>query len=362
MPHGHDADTGNDAFVWTTSSDSARITQQQPAGRAPYRASAETLESMHDRWLRHGPAPAVTQVPGSPRRRDAPHIADLMAGVQLDEFFLDYQPIISLATGDVAAFEALLRWRHPRRGVLGPERFMDDAERCGALEVLTPLILHDACRAAATWNNSSGVGAPVAVSINLCGAQLYDPKLGEHLAGAIATTGVAADRLWLEITENSAARHVLSHRQVVHDLRRLGVKTALDDFGAGCASIGCLRGLPLDAVKIDRSLVAAAAVSRSGARVLAASAEMARALGLTVVAEGIERADQLECARSLGCDLGQGFYVTAPIGRDEADRMVRARRTAGTTNRFTRLEIAHDSPCAATVRTAAAHKPHVTRC
>ncbi len=359
MPHSERADSGNDAFVWTTSSDSARITQQRPSGRPSSAAPAETLESMHRRWLLHGPAPAGNQPSRSTRRRHAPHIADLMAGVQLDEFFLEYQPIISLAGGDLTAFEALLRWRHPRRGVLGPAQFIDDAERAGALALLTPLILHDACRAAELWNRTTATGSPIAVSINLCGAQLYDPKLSAHVVAAIGNTGVAAERLWLEITENSAARHVLSHREVVHDLRRLGVKIALDDFGAGCASIGCLRGLPLDAVKFDRSLLAAATLSRSGARVLAASTEMARALGLTAVAEGIEQQDQLECARSLGCDLGQGFYVAAPIGRAAADRMATARPPASATSRFTRLEIAHNTSCAALVRTGAARKPHI---
>ncbi len=357
MPHSERADTGNDAFVWTTSSDSAPI-RGRPAKGPP----AETLESMHRRWLHHGPAPAAHQPSRSPPQRHEPQIADLLAGVQLDEFFLEYQPIISLVSGNLAGFEALLRWRHPRRGVLGPAQFIDDAERSGAWASLTPLILHDACRAAELWNRTADAGSPIAVSINLCGAQLYDPQLGAHVAAAIGHTGLAAGRLWFEITEHSAARHVLSHREVVHDLRRLGVKVALDDFGVGCASIGCLRGLPLDAVKIDRSLIVAAAVSRSGARVLAASTEMARALGLTVVAEGIEQQDQLECARSLGCDLGQGCYVTAPIGRAAADRIATVQPTASATSRFTRLEIAHNSSCATLVRTAAAQIPHIFRC
>jgi EAL domain-containing protein (putative c-di-GMP-specific phosphodiesterase class I) len=362
MPHSEPADTGNDAFVWTTSNDSARVTQGRPLGRPPNGQSAETLDAMHRRWLHHGPPATGTRPPRSPRRRYEPHIADLMAGVQLDEFFLEYQPIISLASGQLAGFEALLRWRHPRRGVLGPERFIDDAERSGALGLLTPLILHDACRAAERWNRTAGADSPIAVSVNLCGAQLYDPRLGEHVAAAIGHTGLAAERLWFEITENSAARHVLVNREAVHDLRRLGVKVALDDFGAGCASIGCLRGLPLDAVKMDRSLVVAAAAGSSGARVLAASTQMARALGLSVVAEGIERQDQLDCARRLGCDLGQGSYVTPPIGRRAADRMAATAPSASTTSRFNRLQIAHDTPCAAAVRTADAHNTHPSRC
>ena len=167
-------------------------------------------------------------------------------------------------------------------------------------------------------------GPPVAVSINLCGAQLRDADLAAHITAALDESGVAAERVWFEITENTAARHVLADGDVLHDLRRLGVKLALDDFGTGCASIGCLRELPLDAVKIDRSLVVQAGVSPSGARVLAASTEIARALGMTAVAEGIAELDQLERVRDLGCELGQGHYFTGPVGRPEADQLAAA--------------------------------------
>ena len=314
----------NDSFVWTTSSDSARITQTRGGGRRPGLGSPETIEAMHRRWLHHGHDGLGHGRPRRRRQRCRPEIADLIAGVQLDEFLLEYQPIVSLADGRLEAFEALLRWCHPLRGVLGPAAFLHDAEHSGALALLTPKLILDACRAAAQWNRVGETDTPIAVSINLCGAQLRDADLAAHITAALDESGVAAERVWFEITENTAARHVLADGDVLYDLRRLGVKLALDDFGTGCASIGCLRELPLDAVKIDRSLVVQAGVSPSGARVLAASTEIARALGMTAVAEGIEELDQLERVRDLGCELGQGYYFTKPVGRPEADQMAAA--------------------------------------
>jgi EAL domain-containing protein (putative c-di-GMP-specific phosphodiesterase class I) len=221
----------------------------------------------------------------------------------------------------VEAFEALLRWQHPQRGVLEPAVFIDDAEHVGLLALLTPKVLADACAAAAAWTSGRGDGAPIAVSINLCASQLRDARLLPRIAAAIESSGVAPERVWFEITENTGARHALSHLQLLHQLRRLGVKLALDDFGSGCASIGCLRNLPIDAVKIDKSLVQQATATRSGERVLAASTEIARALGIVAVVEGIEEADHLACARSLGCELGQGFHFAPPVSRVGADRL-----------------------------------------
>jgi EAL domain-containing protein (putative c-di-GMP-specific phosphodiesterase class I) len=309
----------NDSFVWMTSDGGEPFTSRPPAARPPTDTADESVAAMHRRWLHHG---SPTPEPRADHSRGCePANADLLAGVQLDEFFVEYQPIVSLSSGKLEAFEVLLRWRHPRRGPLRPVYFIDDAERCGALTLLTPKILEAALSANADWNRAGGRRAPIAVSINLCGAQLRDPELVPNVAAAIEASGVAPDSVWFEITENTGARHALAHLDTLHDLRQVGAKLALDDFGTGCASIGCLRNLPIDAVKIDRSLIIQAAASVSGARVLAASAEIARALGITVVAEGIERREQLDLVRALGCELGQGFYFAPPLNRTEADRI-----------------------------------------
>jgi EAL domain-containing protein (putative c-di-GMP-specific phosphodiesterase class I) len=271
----------------------------------------------HQIWLQHGPVrPARQRTAPAARRHET---ADLMTGIELEEFFLEYQPIVAIGSGRLEAFEALLRWRHPFRGVLPPAEFLDDAEQSGALRHLTSWIIEEACSAAAQWNRSAP--APVAVSVNLCGCELRLPDLAANVAAALHSTGATPDQVWFEITEDTGARHARANIEVLHELHRIGTHLALDDFGTGSASIGCLRDLPIDAVKIDRSLVAHAAASTSGARVLAASTEIARALGIRAVAEGIEDADQLELARALGCELGQGFYFGRPVAQRWAERL-----------------------------------------
>ena len=348
----HSDDPGDPCtpFSWNTSTDSAPLAR-------PADEPGETVEAMHRRWLQHGLP--VADRPRNHPRRCTPEIADLMAGVELDEFFLEYQPIVALASGRIEGFEALLRWRHPRRGVLHPRQFIADAEASGALALLTPTIVDEACRACAGW---TGAGQPIAVSINLCGAQLRDPDLVPEVAAAIRATAIAPERVWFEITENTGARHALMHRETLHDLRRLGVRLALDDFGTGCASIGCLRGLPVDAVKIDRSLVAQAGASRSGARVLAASTEIARALGITAVAEGIERSEHFDRARAVGCELGQGFYFARAVDKGDADRMAVAGALPGPPGRFPQKGYGPDAARVAKMRQAATQLSHAARC
>lgn len=319
-----------DDFVWTPNSGGSSLTRVPAAGRhgdpPPARGAADSVRggradspaAIHRRWLHHGP---TSPDDGSRHRRERPWIADLAAGIELDEFFLEYQPIVSLATGQLEAFEALVRWRHPQRGVLGPAAFIEDAELAGLLPLLTPKILADACAAVATWNDDRNDLPPIAVTINLGGSQLRADDLLPRVAAAITENGLAAGRVWFEITEDTGARYALADLRVLHELRRMGTKLALDDFGAGCASIGCLRNLPIDAVKIDRSLILQATATRSGERVLAASTEIARALGIITIAEGIGRPDHLACARKLGCQFGQGFYFTRAVSRAEADRL-----------------------------------------
>jgi EAL domain-containing protein (putative c-di-GMP-specific phosphodiesterase class I) len=315
------SDNADDDFVWTTSGDSGSLLRRRSAAPPRIGEAQETVAEMHRRWLHHGGA--ATRAERVPKRQ--PEIADLLAAVQLDEFFLEYQPIVSLSTGRVKAFEALLRWQHPRRGLLGPDQFLDDAERSGALALLTPQIIGAALRAGADWNRRCDPRTPIAVSINLCGSQLRDPELVPTVSAALGSAGIAPDCVWFEITENTGARHALAHLETLNELRRLGAKLALDDFGTGCASIGCLRSLPIDALKIDRSLIIQAGRSESGARVLAASIEIAHALGIATVAEGIERPDQLEHARMLGCELGQGHYFAWPVSKANADQIASRR-------------------------------------
>jgi PAS domain S-box-containing protein len=242
------------------------------------------------------------------------------------EFFARYQPIVSLHDGRIEAFEALLRWHHPIHGVLGPGAFIGEAESRGVLAQLTHEILSDACQDAAHWNDIRAREQPVCVSVNLCGSQLRDPLLIESIEKAIAASRLAPSRLWLEINENTGVTEAARDPALLDDIRSLGVKLVLDDFGTGYASLGSVRKLPLDILKFDRSLVSGAAEHRCDARILAAGIEIARALEIDVIAEGIEHRIQLEYLRSLDCASGQGYYFSRPVDRERADLLVAAER------------------------------------
>jgi EAL domain-containing protein (putative c-di-GMP-specific phosphodiesterase class I) len=258
------------------------------------------------------------------RAAKVPVTSELDLAVERGEFFSRYQPIVSLGDGEIEAFEALLRWQHPRHGVVGPGAFLGEAESRGILAEITQQIVHDACIDAVHWNELRHGGDPISVSVNLCGSQLRDARLIASIGEALATSGLEPSRLWLEITENTGVTEATRDPGLLHDLRDLGVKLVLDDFGSGYASLGSVRKLPLDIVKLDRSLVSGAAENRCDARILAAGIEIAQALEIDVIAEGIERRVQLEYLQSLRCTSGQGYFFSRPVDRARADMLVAA--------------------------------------
>ena len=248
--------------------------------------------------------------------------SEIELAAERGEFFARYQPIVSLRHGHIEAFEALLRWHHPAHGVVGTGAFIGEAESRGVLSDITRLIVHDACHDAAHWNGIRAGSRPISVSVNLCGSQLRDPGLIDSIADALATSKLAPSLLWLEITENTGITEAARDPELLHDLRRIGSKLVLDDFGIGYASLGSVRSLPLDILKFDRSLVAGAAENRCDARILAAGIEMGQALEIDVIAEGIENRAQLEYLQTLECASGQGYYFSRPIDRERADLLV----------------------------------------
>ncbi len=248
--------------------------------------------------------------------------SEIELAAERGELFARYQPIVSLRHGHIEAFEALLRWHHPVHGVVGTGAFIGEAESRGVLSDITRMIVHDACHDAAHWNGISPGGRPICVSVNLCGSQLRDPRLIDSIADALTTSGLAPSLLWLEITENTGITEAARDPELLHDLRRVGSKLVLDDFGIGYASLGSVRSLPLDILKFDRSLVAGAAENRCDARILAAGIEMGQALEIDVIAEGIENRAQLEYLQTLECASGQGYYFSRPIDRERADLLV----------------------------------------
>jgi diguanylate cyclase (GGDEF)-like protein len=229
-----------------------------------------------------------------------------------DELRVFYQPIVSPVDGRMVAAEALVRWAHPERGLLSPAEFIPVAEQTGLIVPIGRWVLAEACHEAARWCTSARDPDPW-VSVNLSARQLRQADLVEVVAEVLRETGLAPSRLGLEITESSLMEDVDSALQKLLALKQLGVILLLDDFGTGYSSLSYLRQFPFDIVKIDRSFVATLGETEDSGAILAAVVQMAGALGMTVVGEGVETEDQLGCLTALGYDLLQGFYFDRPM-------------------------------------------------
>jgi diguanylate cyclase (GGDEF)-like protein/PAS domain S-box-containing protein len=251
-------------------------------------------------------------------------IADLRRSRPSEEFVLHYQPMVDLRTGAIVGVEALARWQHPARGLLQPDEFIAAAEETGLIVGLGRWVLAQACRTVAGWRRELP-GAPLTVSVNVSARQLLHHGFVADVRRAVAESGLQSGALTLEITESVLADARGETVAVLEALKGVGVRLALDDFGTGYSSLSRLQRLPVDTLKIDRSF--ADGVESADRRVALAGAivELGRALGLTVIAEGIETDGQSEAYRRLGCRLAQGFYFAPPLAEGEVESLVRAR-------------------------------------
>lgn len=245
------------------------------------------------------------------------------AAADVGELVLDYQPCFAAESGMVVACEALLRWRHPTRGLLGPGEFLDVAEDRALMVPLGAWVLRTACRRAAAWQSALGDDAPE-VWVNVSAAQLGRPHFAEQVARTLAETGLAPHRLWLEITERQALSTAAATLEDLDALAAMGVRLAVDDFGTGYAGLEYLRQLPVSGLKVDASYVAAIGKDPTGAALAATIVGLGRALGLTVVAEGIETPEQQAVVCELGVDVLQGFLLARPGRPEVVPPLVRA--------------------------------------
>ena len=249
---------------------------------------------------------------------------DLRGALARDELRVHYQPLIELRTGQVAAVEALVRWEHPTRGLIAPGDFIPLAEETGLIVPLGRWVLAEACRQLQSCQAAYPDVPPPALTVNLSARQFRHPDLVADVAAALATSGLAAGRLFLEVTETVAMERIEETLATLATLRALGVRLALDDFGTGHSSLAYLQRLPLDRLKIDRSFFRDTVENRA---IVRAVVELARGLGLGVTAEGLETAEQVAWASAVGCERGQGFYFAHPLPPDE----LTARWAAGLT-------------------------------
>ena len=229
------------------------------------------------------------------------------------QFVVHYQPIVALDSHRVVGAEALVRWRHPERGLLTPDAFIALAEETGAIVPLGRWVLRQACADAAGWGVGAAGGAPWHVAVNLSGRQLEDAGLVADVADALAAAGLAPGRLVLEMTESVLVHHTDAVVARLHALKALGVQLAIDDFGTGYSSLAYLHRFPVDVIKVDRAFVARVGAGGRDAALARTIVALGEALGLRTVAEGIETAAQEEQLRALGCELGQGFHYARPM-------------------------------------------------
>jgi diguanylate cyclase (GGDEF)-like protein len=238
--------------------------------------------------------------------------ADLRRALDGDELFVVFQPIVALDTGAVHSAEALVRWQHPTRGVVSPAEFIPLAEETGLILALGRKVLAAACEQAATWPAAPGRPAP-AVSVNLSAVQLRRPELVDEIREVLDATGIAPDRLILEITESTLMSDAASVQERLRQIRDTGVRLAIDDFGTGYSSLSHLRMFPVDILKIDRSFVEGGVAGWQGEAFLRTIVRLTETLSLTAVGEGVETVEQMRTLQELGCALGQGYLFSRPV-------------------------------------------------
>ena len=220
-----------------------------------------------------------------------------------------FQPVVSVATGCVVAAEALLRWQHPEHGLLLPDRFLSIAEETGLMTPITRIVLHESLAHARRWRD---LGLHMTVSVNLSGRQLDEPGLDQEIAVVLADAGLDPSDLCIEVTETALIDVASNGPDAVQKLRELGVAVAIDDFGQGYSSLSYLRSYPVDIVKLDRAFVAALETNPRDGAIVGGIIQLAHALGMTTVGEGVERPGQLRRLADLGCDQIQGFLLARP--------------------------------------------------
>jgi diguanylate cyclase (GGDEF)-like protein len=251
--------------------------------------------------------------------------ADLRRAVARHEFELRYQPIVHLQTGEITGVEALIRWRHPTRGVIAPMDFIPLAEQTGMIVPIGDWVLREACARVAGWNARRS-GRPLTVSVNLSAVQLEQGGVLELVRSALVDSGLPADRLVLELTESVLIDHRPATLQRLEDIKALGVRLAIDDFGTGYSSLAYLRRFPVDIIKIDKSFIDDVADEPTAAALTHGIIRLGQALQLATIAEGIEDAGQLSSLTGGNCELGQGYFFAEPLtGPDLDDLLFRGR-------------------------------------
>ena len=252
---------------------------------------------------------------------------ELRTAIDRDEFVLDYQPVVALGSGAIVGYEALLRWRHPVRGLVSPAEFIPLAEETGLIVPIGRWVLETACREAAGWPTVRASGTELGsralfISVNLSARQLADADLIADVSAVLERTGLAPERLTLELTESAMLDDADAAIGLLGRLRELGARIAVDDFGTGYSSLRYVQRFPIDVLKIDRSFVAGITGGGPEAAVARTLVQLGHALDIAIVAEGVEEPEQVELLRQLGCAYAQGYLLGRPAPADVVERQI----------------------------------------
>jgi diguanylate cyclase (GGDEF)-like protein len=242
---------------------------------------------------------------------------DLRAGFAQGQFEIFYQPVIDVSSNEISSFEGLLRWRHPDRGLLSPSEFLALAEETGLIVPLGGWVLRQACLEAVKWPSE------IRVAVNVSPVQFASRSLILTVVSALGSSGLAPNRLELEITESALLHDNDATLATLHQLRDLGIRISMDDFGTGYSSLNYLRSFPFDKIKIDRSFIRGLSDNGDCAAIVRAVTELSKSLGMSTTAEGVETADQLDRLRAQGCTEAQGYLFSAPIPAREVGSLLR---------------------------------------
>lgn len=250
---------------------------------------------------------------------------NLRRAVNEDEFVIHYQPIVNLQTGAVWGVEALVRWEHPKWGLLDPDEFVPVAEESGLVVPMGGLVLKEACRQAVEWQREFPLTPPLAISVNLSGRQLRSPDLHKVVSLALEASGLPASSLGLDVTETVYVSALHVNTAALDRLRALGVRISLDDFGNGYSSLTYLKRLPADMLKIDKSFVRGLGVEAQDTAIVQTIVDLAHILGMEVVAEGVEIEEQAVLLKEMGCDFAQGFFFAKPLPPEAPTKLMSSR-------------------------------------
>jgi len=247
---------------------------------------------------------------------------DLRRAVERGQLRVHYQPFVDLASDEVVGFEALLRWHHPRRGLLQPDEFLNVAEETGLIVNIGRYVLAESCRQVREFQRKHPEMGPLKLSVNLSNKQFFQADLFDQVREALATSGLEPNCLGLEITEGVIIRNADSAASRFSRLKSMGVQLYLDDFGKGYSSLNYLHRFPMDILKIDRSFISRIEEAEGNLAIVRAIVTLAHQLGMEVVAEGIQTAEQRAKLHNLGCEYGQGFFFSEPVSADGAESLL----------------------------------------